>query len=285
VQSLTERAVNERAMFFRPPATLFGVRHVPQSDCIGGLVICSPLLAEFVRNYRREVELARALALRGVAVHRFHYYGSGRSWGDSFETTMESMVSDALAAASELGSDINDRPIAFLGTRVGAVVAAAAAARFPGAPVAMWEPTADTRKYWREAFRARLMYELKEGSGRKLTDDSLLTALNDDGFIDVIGYQIDKHLYESVVASDLSSSINAPRPVLLVDINRSKKLAPAYSALSDEWRNRGCQVATHVLGGQEAWWFAAAGRREDEARVPTDELLNLTVEWLIEELQ
>lgn len=279
----TLRGLREEAAFFRSPRELFGFRHLRAGQCIGGLVVCSPLLAESVRNYRREVELGRRLAGNGVAVQRFDYFGTGRSRGDSRDTTFESMVEDALAAAEELVKVSGDR-LAFLGTRAAAVVAAAAAARLGGAPLVLWEPAVDTRNYWRDAFRARLMYELKEGSGARLTDQALIDEIRDKGYTDVVGYRIDRPLYDSVVAQDLRSRLAGSRPVLFVDINRSGRLPSQYSPLIGALSAGGFDVTTRVLNGQEAWWFGAAGRREDEARVPTDELLNVTTAWLTEEL-
>jgi hypothetical protein len=273
----------EEASFFDASGSVFGVRHLPTGRCIGGVVVCSPFLAEFVRNYRREVDVARVLAGSGIAVQRFHYFGTGRSAGESHDSTVETMVADALAAAAQLQEIAGDN-IAFLGTRGGGLIAALAARDWAGAPVALWDPVADTSRYWREAFRAQLIYELKEGSGRKLSNESLLADLDRDGYLDVIGYRIDKSLYESVVAQDMAKAMSGPRPVLLVDINRSNRLTPAYSALVGEWRTQECDVAIELLTGQEAWWFAAAGRREEEARIPTDELFDLTSRWLIDVL-
>lgn len=47
--------------------------HLPATQPIRGEVICSPLHAEFLHKYRKEVMLAPSLAASGLAVQRFHY--------------------------------------------------------------------------------------------------------------------------------------------------------------------------------------------------------------------
>ncbi|MDP8959415.1 MAG: alpha/beta hydrolase, partial [Actinomycetota bacterium] len=127
----------EEAWWFGPDGQrLFGFLHLPEGRPRAGIVVCSPLHAEFLRNYRREVLVARALAARGFAVQRFHYRGTGSSDGQASEATYETMRQDALLAAGHVLERSGATRLGFLGTRWGALVAAAGAAGFPGAPLA-----------------------------------------------------------------------------------------------------------------------------------------------------
>ena len=104
-------------------------------------MICPSIYAEFIAGYRMDVSLARALASRGVAVQRFHYRGVGHSDGEAEETTFATMRDDALAAAERLLERTGVGGPAFLGTRFGGLVAASAAAEYPGCPLVLVDPT------------------------------------------------------------------------------------------------------------------------------------------------
>jgi len=59
----------EEVGFLGPPGQrVVASTHLPAGEAIGGLVICSPLYAEFLHNYRKEVIFARSLADAGLAV-------------------------------------------------------------------------------------------------------------------------------------------------------------------------------------------------------------------------
>jgi len=153
--------VETLGFFGSGPLRMFGCTHAPQGRALGGVVICSPVLGEFLRNYRNEVMLARDLAVSGFAVQRFHYRGSGHSDGEWCDATFETMRDDAIVAAEWLKAATGVSDIAFVGTRWGALIAASAIPRFPMAPLVVIEPPLDCSRYFREVLRWRLMRELK----------------------------------------------------------------------------------------------------------------------------
>ena len=102
---------------------MFSALHRPDGASNAAVVICSPIQAEQLRNYRREVLLARELARQGLTVQRFHYRGSGNSDGSPADVTFETMLEDARTAL-RLMQDRADGAIALVGTRLGASVAA-----------------------------------------------------------------------------------------------------------------------------------------------------------------
>ena len=114
-------------------ALLFGCLHIPAGEVRGGLVICSPILADFGANYQREVNLARHLAADGVAVQRFHPRGTGHSDGDAADLTLQSLIDDATQAFAHLRDRLPGRTIAVLGTRFSALVATRVAGARGGA--------------------------------------------------------------------------------------------------------------------------------------------------------
>src|SRR5688500_12781422 len=107
----------EEIEFLGTEERLFSCRHVSLEHPRAGLLICSPISADFMANYQREVLLARMLAKRGFAVQRFHYRGTGNSDGDPAEVTFGRLCEDAVQAKDELARATGVSTIALLGTR------------------------------------------------------------------------------------------------------------------------------------------------------------------------
>jgi hypothetical protein len=261
---------------------LFGALHLPADDPRGGVLVCSPVCAEMARNYRREVLLGRALAERGVAVLRFHYWGSGNSGGDSSELGFETMCADAGLAFQHLRDEIGDVPLGVVGTRLGAVVAAVTASTGRGAPTAFWEPVVDPGRYFREVFRARLMTDLKQGASTGSSTQELAQQLQREGTVEIAGYPITRALYDGVVSLPLPEIMTeGAAPVLLVEMNGQQRLSKSASAAVAAWRSHGLQVETRVIDHAEAWWFGAGARDgAADARVAGEAVVPLTATFL-----
>jgi hypothetical protein len=261
---------------------LFGALHLPADDPAGGVLVCSPVCAEMARNYRREVLLGRALAERGVAVLRFHYWGSGNSGGGSGELGFDTMRVDTALAFRHLRDEIGDVPLGVMGTRLGAVVAAVTASTLSGAPTAFWEPVVDPARYFREVFRARLMTDLKQGATTGSSTQELVQQLQREGAVEIAGYPITRELYDGVMALPLPQVMReGAGPVLVVEMNRQQRLSKSASAAVAAWRNDGLQVETSVIDHAEAWWFGAGAREgAADARVAGEAVVPLTARFL-----
>ncbi len=273
----------EVARFFGEGADrLFGVSHLPTRPVSTALVICSPLHAELARNYRREVVLARTLAARGVAVQRFHYRGAGNSDGHAEEVSFSSMVADARLAAELVTRESEVHNLAFLGVRLGGLVAAAAAAETGGAGLALWEPAVEGSQWFRDVFRARLIGELKQVDAPRRSRSEMLDELRQQGHVDVLGYLIGRALYDSLADRRLEPQADAiPPRMLLVEMTRAPRLRDEYAALVDRWRRAGSPVESHVLGYQEAWWFAGTAVDADSRHEMSTRLIELTAKWVV----
>ncbi|MFN2489696.1 MAG: alpha/beta fold hydrolase [Actinomycetota bacterium] len=258
---------------------IFGLTHLPFGAPLGALLICSPFHAEFQKNYRQEVLLARALAQSGIAVQRFHYRGSGHSDGHSDDVTFDSMCEDAVAATEWLTKKTGVADIAFMGTRWGGLVAAAAASERTAAPVALWEPTMDAKRYFREVFRARAIGNLAQDAGPA---DGPMSELEDKGSLDVLGYSITKRLYDSAAGRTLVANLGErPRPLLLIQIGRSAELRGEYKRVVAAWEQSGLAVDTHVVAGEKGWWFPEDLAKTSKA-TSASTLMEVTTEWLAE---
>lgn len=259
---------------------MFSALHRPDRAPSASALICSPLQAEQLRNYRREVLLARELARQGLAVQRFHYRGSGNSDGSPADMTFETMLEDARTALG-LIQDRTDGAIALVGTRLGASVAAIVGREIDASALAMWEPVADADRYFREIFRGRLVSELKHGDSRG--GRSPIDELRQDGQLDILGYAIDLPLYESVIVRRASDDLaEVPPNVLLVQIGGPSSLRPDYRALATAWVAKGVSVLTHRLEGAEPWWFGSAPEIAGEEPDRAQELMEVTSAWILQ---
>lgn len=282
-RKVDENGVYEIAEFFGHAGTkLFGVTHLPMRDISGALVVCSPLYAEAIRNYRREVELARRLATLGVAVQRFHYRGSGNSDGVSTDISFESLRTDALAAVERLTQHTQVSGVAFLGTRLGALVAASVAAEFTEAPLVLWDPVIAGARYFREVFRYRILHELRSGIEAPRGGRSLEESLKTSGSVDIFAYRISEGLLASTAGRGLASELGGgPRPVLFLQLGTP--LRRECADVIDSWKRSGFEVDVEFVDGEEPWWFGARFDNMRQMNERAGAVVGPSVTWILQQ--
>lgn len=250
----------QRITFVDAASPLFCSIVEPLGQRLATLVACPPLLVDFAHSYRREAEMAKVLAARGVAVVRFHYRGTGSSGGNPAEMTFATLVEDANRVINFARSEAA-APLAVLGTRAGAMVAAAAASRAGGLPVAMWRPVETGGAYLREGFRARMIADQGQLGRTPPTSAELRQDLRRQGSVDLVGWALHQGLYDSLVGLRLLDLLEpcGPAEVLLLrsappdDIAAVDHLPAALCAL-------GMRVETAEVGLFEGWWFLRTHR-------------------------
>ncbi|MGZ8565480.1 MAG: serine aminopeptidase domain-containing protein [Actinomycetota bacterium] len=274
-------AREEVGYFGTGDATMFRSTHIPSAPVLGGVVICSPLFEDFRRNYRAEVILSRSLAANGVAVQRYQYRGWGNSEGDPDRMTFGTMCADATAAAAFLVQTVGQIPVLWLGTRIGALVAAAAS-REGNASLALWEPVTDPSSYFREALRAQAAKNFMQ---RKTTGDGEgRSDLERRGSIDVVGWEIRRPLYESLMGCSLDAEVgDRPRSLLMIDRSAAGDGAPELAPLVDAWRRRGFVVQDEAIEAQRTRWVGIRWEA-DEMFPPNRQLVEVTRTWVLAHL-
>lgn len=280
VATRVDRATGARqdVGFFGQDELVFTSFHLPAAPGEAGLIVCPPVASEFEKNYRRETLLAWNLAARGVAVGRFHYRGAGQSDGEAGAMSLESMVEDAVSVTERFVSRTNVRRLAFLGTRVGSVVAAGVARRHGGAPLALWEPVLDGESYFRDVFRASFMADMRQGPGAHPSQDQVVNRLRREGWVDIVGSTIGRPLYESLVGRTLEEEMpDDSREVLLVQLGRGQRVRAPHRHAAERLERRDHRVDVRVVDEVEAWWFGEE-RRGKAALTAT------TAEWLVDRL-
>jgi hypothetical protein len=243
---------HEEIELFGGAELLFGCRNVPAAGATTGVLICPPTLTDAQINYHREARLGRWLARAGVAAQRFHPRGTGNSDGHPSDMSFASLVEDAHRAADLLRERCGIDRIAFLGTRVGALVAARVAREIDDAPVALWQPVIDPRRY---------------------VDEGVAVGLS------MIDTPLGRDLFDSVAVDNLVDTLGVrPRPVLLVQLHRRVGLSAEYRATVGRWQARGFSVEVAYDPTEDDWW------RVHAEWAPSEEVLTGTSLWLASRL-
>lgn len=127
-------------------ARLFGMYHDAgrASARSSAVLICAPFGHEYIRAHRSLRQLATTLSDRGHHVLRFDYFGCGDSAGEDADADIGQWLGDITAAIDELKAMARATRVALVGLRLGATLAAeAAAGRDDVDGVFLWDPVTD----------------------------------------------------------------------------------------------------------------------------------------------
>ncbi len=225
-------------------------RTEPVGESQGTLVMASSLFAEFQRNYRREVLVARAAAASGITSLRFHYRGSGNSLAGG-PPTLDSMTEDLAHVASTAAG-----PVVLCGTRLGALAVARARAVLD-APAVLWEPVIDGARWVEEVIRACLAREISQGA--EVNADAIRGRWAGDGVVFVLGETVPAGIVEQVGSTDLAAEMTGEAPVLLVQMSRSDRMRPDIDKACVALAERGMAVSVLPVVGRQTWWVNEGG--------------------------
>jgi hypothetical protein len=292
---------HEEIELFGETESMFGCRHMPASGhTVAGVVVCSPLFGDADINAHREMRIGRWLARAGIAVQRFHYRGTGESDGDPARIGFASLVDDARRALAHLRESCDVERIGVLGTRMSALVAARVARDLEGAPLALWQPVVDPRRYLDDSVAVL--------TGRRRSEPGVLPGTAPPSSAPVpaaaepppalgppepgttappratsaatraaafLGSPLGRDLFDpGVIDNVVDAAGQRPRPVLLVQLHRRVGLAPEYRAAIGRWQARGCPVDVAYDPTEDDWWGVHEGWS------PSDEVLTATASWL-----
>lgn len=128
---------------------LFGAMHAARSGLRAGIVVCAPILHEYVRSHRLFAMLAHELSGHGFNVLRFDYFGTGDSEGEDVEFSLQRAAIDAAMAVEHMRATMPGLPIIVLGIRAGAFPAAQLARNGSCDRLWLWQPVLDGADYMR----------------------------------------------------------------------------------------------------------------------------------------
>lgn len=233
-------------------------------DCV---VICSSILGEFEANYHRERLLARALADSSIAVARFHYAGEGNSSGNRDSLTLTSMIEGAQNVASHIAALGYERR-AYVGTRVGCLVAASVATSDGNAPLVLWEPVEHGLDFIRDAERKRRMSGLAHAAAPTRRERA---SEGDEDLVELFGYDVHSSLLEDLEKANLLETLATPGPSIF--LGRFGRPDQTHR-IAERLRATGFSVESTAFGLAEAWWY------QSEREPDSGDLIAATAAWI-----
>ncbi|TNF50884.1 hypothetical protein EP232_00075, partial [bacterium] len=143
----------ETFYFGEPPKLLFGAYHPAQNfnHRRVGVILCYPIINEYLRAHRAFVRLATQLATEGFHVLRFDYFGCGDSYGDDVDGSLLEWTKNISTAIDELKNGCDASHICLIGLRMGATLALLATEdRDDIDTMVLWESIVNGEEYIRE---------------------------------------------------------------------------------------------------------------------------------------
>ncbi|OGA27701.1 MAG: hypothetical protein A3I01_10810 [Betaproteobacteria bacterium RIFCSPLOWO2_02_FULL_65_24] len=270
----------EQPFFFQlGPDQLFAMLHVPGSGRPRrGVVFCHALAEEKLWSHRVFVTLAREWAQQGMAVLRFDCRGEGDSDLEFEQAGIGSRVDDAVRAAEVLLEHLPELGgLTFLGHRLGAAVAAAAAARLQerARGLIVWDPVQNGREYLMQLLRSNLANQMTVQGSVTRTREALVKALDAGELVHVDGYGIGTALYRDLTALDWGRLLGALAcPALVIQVEKSSGGGAHAAPETPLTRNHKLQYAS---AREPAFWRES---RELHRRAPN--MAALSLQWLVE---
>jgi pimeloyl-ACP methyl ester carboxylesterase len=274
--------VREAQFLGEPGAGILATTFAPQTTPQGCVVFSSGLFNDPLKNLRRETLLAERLAARGVASVRFDHRGVGNSGIDRFPLDVESMRDDLEVVIAFATERFETDAVAFLATRLGTVPFAAVAS---DAPFVLWDPVVEPSKYFRDFFRARMMSDMRRADGSRTSVDETIAAIEHDGSTDVLGYSIERALFEDLtglVPHDLTPDGG---PALVVQFTKKAQPRAELRELVERLEARGVDTTFAVSGVDESWFFAEDVRKVEDIASMFDGVLTTTATWLVNQVR
>lgn len=245
---------------------LFGIYHPPRRARARPVtvVLCNPVGHEYVGAHRTIRVLAEALAESGASVLRFDYFGTGDSAGAAVDANVAQWLEDINAAVDEAKGTSGAERTALVGIRLGATLAAmAAASRSDIDRIVLWEPVLSGREHVAEHL-ARHDRWLKLGKCR----------VADSTDEEALGFPLTRALKEQIEQLDLlhSTGTRIREALLLFHSNERRERANALTELA-----RHCE--TTAVEAPDFWF----GRLAFDQPLVSKSNVQLVVDWLTRE--
>lgn len=262
--------------FFFPSGDrrLYGVLHQPAGrQKQQGVVVCPPFGEEYLWSQRALVNFARVMAASGYSVLRFEYMGTGDSEGDFEEVSVQSMISDILAASKMLKDSVERvTSIALVGLRFGATLAVMAADKDESIrTVTLWDPIMDGASYLRSLLRTNIATQSAVYREIRQDSEALIQSMRVGKTVNIEGYEMSWPMFSQAFEIDLTKLLEPDvEHALLVQIVRKEgEIDQSYAVLRNQW---GCEVAQAV---ELPFW-----KEIRTYRPRADNLTRITREWL-----
>jgi exosortase A-associated hydrolase 2 len=242
---------------------LFCIYHEPsdESDERGDLIFLPPFAEELNQSRHTVVRMARCLARRGWGVLLLDLFGTGDSEGMFEECRWEIWRQDVMAAHAWL-RDQGRNAVGLWGLRLGALLAADAAAAHPGlfSRLVLWQPVTSGKPFVNQFLRIRAFGALIQDSETLETRAELRQRLASGKSILVGGYLLTPRLAQDLDGLDMTNLVpDSATPVSWFEVvaASSAQLSPAGRRTVDAWQSHGV-VVTSVPVNDTPFWSVQA---------------------------
>ena len=243
------------------------------------LIACHGVGLEHAVTSRMMVLAVRQAAEHGYPALVYHSRGHGDSSGDFAELTFESLVEDARSAAEHALQLSGARRVVWLGVRVGALVAAAAAVQHPNsAGLVLWEPPASGADNFHQLLRGLQFSAVARGEKEVPKTNEVLETIERDGRADIHACYFYAKFHHSMRDLKLAKILEQwTGPVFYAQIQARIKLSAGNAGIVAALEQQGCKVTTTRIAEEPGWQFLMW-------RVPwtSTVLLEDTMRWLDE---
>jgi pimeloyl-ACP methyl ester carboxylesterase len=233
------------------------------------VVLCNPVNDDIIRAHRTLRHLAERLAAAGFPVLRFDFHGTGDSSGDERDPdAVATWLDDVGRAVAELRARSGVNGVALVGLRLGATLAAEAAARAGGVDsVVLWGAYESGSAFVSETTRMHKMHKMLEpdsfAAGPKVYPDGE----------EALGFFLTKETVASLAKLDLRALKTRPAPhALVIDAANT----PVALRTVDHLKSLGADVTHRHMPGHK--FLMSVPHR---SVVPT-EILDTIISWLEE---
>lgn len=221
--------------FGDPSRRLFGAIEGEASQAQSGIVFCPPCAEEMITTYARLARWSKQLASAGIAVMRFHPFGTGESGGSFVDFNLEGAVQDTVTAIRELRQHMGKpKPVGVFGVRFGAFVAARAMLAASVDFMVLWAPIIKPRTYFRQLLLARLAAEAVHSETNRVTytTQNMVDELRAGRPVDILGYEFSPVFHQQMTAGPSWPLLPECRKVLLLTCTSERT---ALEALPEQW--------------------------------------------------
>jgi dienelactone hydrolase len=255
--------LNATPIWFGPTdLPLFGWLHLPQ-EANAGVVLCRPIGLEALSAYRTYRCLAEKLADKGVVTLQFDYTGTGDSAGDPADVVGIGTWLADISSAIDFVRNTGVSRVGLVGLRLGATLAAKAAADNDVEALVLWDPCETGRGFLREQRMLAVAIGAEPGGDPASVEG-----------VEIPGLLLPEDLAETIRALRLDDSacVLAPRLLLLTRPERPS---------SENLRK---QLSTHNVECRDAVGQAQFIDVEPGAAVLPQQAITDIVSWLSQAL-
>lgn len=189
------------AFYFGESKELFGIYTpadgVPKSQ---GVLICPPLFQEYYKTHFTLRKVAQDLSEKGFDVLRFDYAGTGDSFGDYQEVTLETWEDNISTAAAELKALSGVQSVSLIAVRFAASLLKQVHAS--AAHTVLWDPLLSGSEYLQHLRETQIQlvqkhHDLDESDRSQFETQELVGSAINESLVD----QMDKHTRVSMLES------------------------------------------------------------------------------------